>query len=230
MQIVVPVLSRNGICYSFILRTPKVSYLHDYTDVLLEKLESYPVLLEQKTNVFFVYGEPTTIQGVRMFLFLADMFLLPPLGKVWILTSQWDFDSLTLYRSHTIQMFHGALSFTVHSNQPHRFQSFLQRIKPFWATGDGFIQDFWEQAFNCSLKMSSTYEGIKTKCTGEEKLKRLSSTIFEMNIFGHSYNVYNAVYAVAHALQAMFTSRPKYRTFPAGKRLEIHTVQPWQVI
>ncbi|XP_062992869.1 vomeronasal type-2 receptor 26-like [Elgaria multicarinata webbii] len=46
-------------------------------------------------------------------------------------------------------------------------------------------------------------------CTGEEKLENLPAPFFEMSMTGHSYSIYNAVYALAYALNALFSSRLK---------------------
>uniref|UniRef100_A0A8D2J6F9 G-protein coupled receptors family 3 profile domain-containing protein n=1 Tax=Varanus komodoensis TaxID=61221 RepID=A0A8D2J6F9_VARKO len=87
-----------------------------------------------------------------------------------------------------------------HSNQSLGFHKFVQTVRPSWAKGDGFIQDFWEHAFNCLLKMTDTMHEDKETCLGDEKLETLPGILFEMNMTGHSYNIYNAVYAVAHAV------------------------------
>ncbi|XP_070810302.1 vomeronasal type-2 receptor 26-like [Pituophis catenifer annectens] len=55
-------------------------------------------------------------------------------------------------------------------------------------------------------------EEDKTICTGEEKLNSLPSPVFEMDMTGHSYSVYNAVYVVAHTLHDFQSSLSKYRT------------------
>ncbi|XP_054849986.1 vomeronasal type-2 receptor 26-like [Eublepharis macularius] len=68
----------------------------------------------------------------------------------------------------------------IHSGQPPGFQEFLQIIKPSWAKGDGFIKEFWEQAFDCSLTFSVEHEESKKPCTGEEKLEGLPGTLFEV--------------------------------------------------
>ncbi|XP_061447705.1 vomeronasal type-2 receptor 116-like [Rhineura floridana] len=158
LQTMVPMLSENGICYAFIVRTPKQAYVDELIDVLLGQMKKYAVLMDKKANVFFVHAEPPSFQVLRLFLFMAPFFSLPPLGKVWIVTSHWDFASLSVQKNWDIQMFHGSISFTVHSKQPLGFQKFLQMIRPSWDKGDGFIQNFWEQAFNCPLKMSNMIE------------------------------------------------------------------------
>ncbi|XP_060111004.1 vomeronasal type-2 receptor 26-like [Heteronotia binoei] len=122
-----------------------------------------------------------------------------------------------------IESFHGAISFTVHSSQPPGFQEFLQDISPTWAKGDGFMENFWEQAFSCSLKNSDLLRDSNKTCTGEEKLESIPMILFEMSIMGHSYNVYNAVHAVARALHGIHISRTKHRRLAEGKNVE-----PWQ--
>ncbi|XP_066486224.1 vomeronasal type-2 receptor 26-like [Tiliqua scincoides] len=224
LQTVLPMLSQNGICDAFILRTPKQSYLAEMMELLIMKQEKYAVLVEKNANVFFVYGEFPSMQVLKTLLFAFHVLSLPPLGKVWIITSHWDFDSINVEGHFGTQTFHGALSFTVHSNEPLGFQAFLQTIKPSWVKEDGFIQNFWEQAFDCLIPLSDEDERSKQTCTGEEKLNSLPQTIFEMSMTGHSYNIYNALHAVAHALHAVYGSSPKHRVL-----LEPQDVQPWQL-
>uniref|UniRef100_UPI0010A0A74E vomeronasal type-2 receptor 26-like n=1 Tax=Podarcis muralis TaxID=64176 RepID=UPI0010A0A74E len=230
LQTMVPILSQNGNCYAFIIRVPKWNYVDEMIDLLIQQQKNYEILMERKCNVMYVYGEPPSFQILRMLLFLAPFLALPPLGKVWVVTSHWDFASHSVEKVWDIQAFHGTISFTVHSNQPLGFQMFTDMIQPSWAKGDGFIQDFWEQAFSCSLMMSKQQEkdGKKT-CTGEENLESLSGVLFEMNMTGHSYNVYNAVYAMAHALNAIYKSHVKRKRLEERDRLAFQSVQPWQV-
>ncbi|XP_015272962.1 PREDICTED: vomeronasal type-2 receptor 26-like [Gekko japonicus] len=228
LQTVVPLLSQHRICTSFTLRTPKRTYMDMYLDVFATLLEQYPVLLESKANVYFVYGEANLLQILRMVFLTAEMSSLPPLHKVWIVTSQWDFESLSMQRIWDIETFHGAISFAVHSSQPPGFKEFLQGIKPLHREKNGFIQEFWERAFNCSLKNSNAHQESKTTCSGEEKLEDLPGVLFEISMTGHSYNVYNAVYAVAHALQAEYSSESRHGKLVQGGELLSWNIQPWQ--
>ncbi|XP_077169571.1 vomeronasal type-2 receptor 26-like [Paroedura picta] len=152
VQRILPILSRNSICIAFTHKFPQTTYLLEFAELLAGQFDQYPILMDRRTNVIFVHGEPPTMMAVRIFLSLAALALLPPLHKVWIVTSHFDFESFSFQSITDTDSLHGALSFTVHSNQPLGFQEFLQTIRPSWAVGDGFIQNFWEQAFNCSLK------------------------------------------------------------------------------
>ncbi|XP_015281617.1 PREDICTED: vomeronasal type-2 receptor 26-like [Gekko japonicus] len=228
LQTIIPMLSQNGICFAFIQKLPKQTYMNKLIGLFIEQLETYPLLNEKKANVYFVLGERSSLSVLRWVLFLAHLSSFPPLGKVWIVTSQWEFESLSIQRSWDIQDFHGAISFTVHSSHLPGFQNFLQIVNPSWAKGDGFIQNFWEQAFVCSFNMSSVLEEDIKACTGEEKLESLPRTLFEMSMTGHSYNIYNAVYAVAHALHAIYLSGLKHRRWN-GRNVEFQNVQPWQL-
>ncbi|XP_026540033.1 vomeronasal type-2 receptor 26-like [Notechis scutatus] len=225
-QTLVPMLSSNSICSAFIKRTPKWTYVADILDLFLDDLDKFPSLMESKANVFIVHGAPPSMLNLSWYLHMA--VLDSNLGKVWIVTEQWDFRVSAYQKNWDIQFFQGAISFSVHSNEILGFKTFLENVNPSWGTEDGFIQDFWENAFSCSMKNYSVITGEEHKeiCTGEEKLESLPGTFFEMKMTGHSYNVYNAAYAVAHALHVIHDS--KSRSKVAQKNVKVLHFQPWQ--
>ncbi|KAM6449027.1 vomeronasal type-2 receptor 26-like [Liasis olivaceus] len=230
LQKIVPLFSQNNICYAFILRTPKRTYVDQYTSLFLATLRHYLLFIEENIRVCFVYGAPPSLQNLRVIILLASLDSLPLRGKVWIVTSHWNFESLSIQRLWDIQSLHGALSFTVRSKEPPGFQEFVHTIKPSWAKEDNFIQNFWEQAFDCPLHISSVNEDNQLLCTGDEKLESLPSTFFEMNMSGHSYNIYNAVYIVAHSLHVLLKTRSRGRRLMEGERLVFNNLKPWQNI
>ncbi|XP_061446523.1 vomeronasal type-2 receptor 26-like [Rhineura floridana] len=116
-----------------------------------------------------------------------------------------------------------------HSKEHQDFQEFLQIVNPSWANGDNFIKVFWQQAFGCSLSNSTVSTFIGTTCTGEEMLESLPAPYFEMSMTGHSYSIYNAVYAQAHALHTMYSSSSKHKLMEVRGRLSPRNVEPWQV-
>uniref|UniRef100_A0ACB8EWL3 Uncharacterized protein n=1 Tax=Sphaerodactylus townsendi TaxID=933632 RepID=A0ACB8EWL3_9SAUR len=67
-------------------------------------------------------------------------------------------------------------------------------------------------------------------CTGDEKLDTLPGPLFEMTMTGHSYSIYNAVYAIAYTIHAIESPRSKNRGIVDGeKNARSKFFQPWQL-
>ncbi|XP_034286020.2 vomeronasal type-2 receptor 26-like [Pantherophis guttatus] len=109
------------------------------------------------------------------------------------------------------------------------FQQFIQKRNPNLKKDDGFIRDFWKDAFECSFSSNITDENAKRICTGEEKLETLPNSVFDITMNGHSYSVYNAVYAVAHALKAMRSAKLKGRRKMNERKWRRFLQSPWQL-
>uniref|UniRef100_A0A670ZR26 G-protein coupled receptors family 3 profile domain-containing protein n=1 Tax=Pseudonaja textilis TaxID=8673 RepID=A0A670ZR26_PSETE len=117
------------------------------------------------------------------------------------------------------------ISLNVHSKEVAGFKEFIQTINPLSVSQDGFLQDVWEQSFECSFPKSELKETYSRKCTGEMKLEDLPAPIFEMEMTGQSYSVYNAVYAVAHSLQALYTLWCHRKKTMIGKKTDLPYIQ-----
>ncbi|XP_066485583.1 vomeronasal type-2 receptor 26-like [Tiliqua scincoides] len=102
------------------------------------------------------------------------------------------------------------------------FQDFLQTLKPKKSLAR-FLCFFYKSSFECCGDGK-----IKTckNCTGEEKLESLHQTAFEMEMSDVSYRIYNGLYAVAHALNAIYASRPK--TMLNRDTCKPLNIEPWQ--
>ncbi|XP_063158704.1 vomeronasal type-2 receptor 26-like [Candoia aspera] len=72
-------------------------------------------------------------------------------------------------------------------------------------------------------------EEDRTLCTGEEELDSLPTSVFEMDMTGHSYSIYNAVYVVAYALRGFQSSLSKYRTEDHGARQSLLKLPLWKL-
>ncbi|XP_053114989.1 vomeronasal type-2 receptor 26-like [Hemicordylus capensis] len=237
LQVMEPMLSENGICSAFTLRASK-SRKYSIKEMYYDTQSMMPVFMSSKANIFVMYGETSSFMryATLVWWITTEIPRTDPeywdkisAGKVWITTAQIDFAFHVFQKFFDVQMFHGAISFNIHSKELLGFRKFLQIINPSKIKGDGFINYVWEQAFDCSIPNSNTPANIYDTCTGEEKLEDLPGPFFEMRMTGHSYSIYNAVYAVAHALNTKYSSSSNHRAMDGGCRLVPQKVGPWQV-
>ncbi|XP_060112567.1 vomeronasal type-2 receptor 26-like [Heteronotia binoei] len=230
-QVLGPLLFQNGICLAFIQRINNQAHwnkLEEVQDLISNVFQS---LADSKARTFILYGESRAIISLITLIALGDFEWEEnaSLRKVWITTAQADFAMVAIQWDWNYEFFHGAISFTVHAKELPGFQKFLQDIRPDWTKQDSFSKEFWEQAFACSFLNSSDDMDAYKACTGEEKLESLPGPVFEMHILGHSYSIYNAVYAIGYALHAIYESRYKHREVVGGKRVDLQDIQPWQL-
>ncbi|XP_070810111.1 vomeronasal type-2 receptor 26-like [Pituophis catenifer annectens] len=231
LQKMQPLLSENGICSAFIERLSQLVHLENYPEVIQRILIISMNWINSEANAFLVYGESLTIMWLRFVTLIIDPESkeIALFRRVWIMTAQIDFILSGFQIKLDLHMFHGALSFTVHSRAVAGFKEFLQTVNPLSNYRDGFLQEVWEQAFDCSFPKPELQEMQNRKCTGEMKLEDLPGPAFEMEMTGQSYSIYNAVFAVAHALQALYTLHFNRKKPMICKNLDLPHLQAWQL-
>ncbi|XP_070584781.1 vomeronasal type-2 receptor 26-like [Erythrolamprus reginae] len=240
LQTVEPMLLEKGICPAFSEKLTKhIYFFHEIDSMVFERMDILKNFMLSTAKVVLVHGEiasivwlATAIQATQTMKYIFPWIKENYSPKrVWVTTAQIDF---TLFHFQKIidvksQIFHGALSFNIHSKQIQGFQQFLDTVNPFWEEKDGFIHEFWPQAFNCFLTKMNVLNLAFQPCTGKEILKDLPAPFFEMRMLGQSYSIYNAVYALAHTLHAMDSTRVNHRPLEHTSKLTSQTVQPWQL-
>ncbi|XP_070810508.1 vomeronasal type-2 receptor 26-like [Pituophis catenifer annectens] len=216
-----PLLSENRICSAFVERFPKQAFIFIFQNPMVGRINVH--MRETKVNTFVFYGESFT----AMLLFLFVKYTDESRGKLWILTAQIDLTLTSLHRPSDVQLFDGAISFAIHSNVLSEFEEFLWAIKPFQTQRDSLLKEFWEQGFDCVFSESNKQVESDEICTGKEELKKLPAHLFEMT--GHSYSIYNAVYAVAHAVHGMNILKSKYKRVTEIRRNELQDQGIWKL-
>ncbi|XP_025031704.1 vomeronasal type-2 receptor 26-like [Python bivittatus] len=217
---VLPFFSQNGICFDFIQKFPKHSFSSDTLKLVTKGIETYKITERNTYNVLFIHGELQTMLVFRVLIAFSEYDRsVKSESKVWIMTAQMDFTSLPFQRNTDIDFIHGALALAIHSEEILGFQKFLQTRKPSSEKEDGFLQLFWESVFGCSLSTPNLKDISESTCTREEKLETLPGSVFEMRMTAHSYSIYNAVHAVAHALHVMHLMNSKQHTLLKQQKL-----------
>ncbi|XP_029140734.1 vomeronasal type-2 receptor 26-like [Protobothrops mucrosquamatus] len=224
LQALDPLLFENRICSAFVERIPKQVYFSMFQNVIVYKVCHY--LSHTDINTFIFYGDSTTLMFLLLFLKYYDSW--KGVGKIWILTAQMDLMLTSFHRPSDLQLFDGAISFDIHSNQLPGFNEFLGAIKPFQTQRDSLLKEFWEQAFDCLFSESNKQAENGEACTGRENLKKLPANLFEMT--GHSYSIYNAACAVAHTVLRMNLLGSKYKRVTESRSVELEDPQTWKVV
>ncbi|XP_070582487.1 vomeronasal type-2 receptor 26-like [Erythrolamprus reginae] len=140
-----------------------------------------------------------------------------------------DFTSTSIQRNWPLHFIHGAISIVVHLGDLRGFQDFVRERNVATNPEDGFLKDFWEDAFQCAFPNSSGEKNFDDICTGEEKIETLPSSIFDMNMNSHSYTIYNAVYAVVYAVHSLYSFKRKHRVLPDKGQLQHLYLESWQL-
>ncbi|KAF7236639.1 Vomeronasal type-2 receptor 26 [Varanus komodoensis] len=175
-----------------------------------------------KPQVILVFGDRDVINILTVFLVIYKENTQRSFRKVWILTSHWEKSSERTNLSMA-KVFHGALHFQVHRWDVPNFQLFLSTLDPLHPEGNIFLYKWWELAFKCQFLKSGQMSLKERKtCTGKENIQDLHDMILEPTMSHHSYNIYKAIYSVAHALHTV--SRSKCAM--VGKKFL--NIQPWQ--
>ncbi|XP_062992888.1 vomeronasal type-2 receptor 26-like [Elgaria multicarinata webbii] len=171
MQTVFPMFSQRGICFAFIERIPKFTYVTEMYGILEQGLNIHEKVMGSNAKVVVAHAESYSSAFFRFLPHLSQQEHRANKikGKVWITTAQMEINTFVFQRNLDGGIFHGALSFRIHSNDPPGFKSFVESRNPFSTRGDGFIRDIWQQAFDCIFPKTAGNDMEAKICTGREK-------------------------------------------------------------
>ncbi|XP_063158734.1 vomeronasal type-2 receptor 26-like [Candoia aspera] len=227
----VTLFSQKGICFDFMQEMAKETFANDILVALKDFIKMYMIIMKSTANVIILCCENQVTAIFRMVPYFTEFeeTAIKRKDKVWIIPAQMEFTSLPFQKIWGMDFFHGVISFAVSSKKISGFNKFLQMRNPTSEEKDHLLRVFWEKVFECSFPQDEFDEDTGRLCTGEEKLENLPKSVFDTTMTGQSYSIYNAVYAVAHALTAMFSSKSKYRARANSGRLIILNQETWQL-
>lgn len=103
----------------------------------------------------------------------------------------------------------GTLGFSFRGTAIPGLSDFLLKVRPSPGPQSAFANMFWEELFGCKLAFggshssSSAFNTETPQCSGDEDLTARKTSYSDVSQVRISYNVYKAVYAIAHALHDM---------------------------
>uniref|UniRef100_A0A6I8S2F4 G-protein coupled receptors family 3 profile domain-containing protein n=1 Tax=Xenopus tropicalis TaxID=8364 RepID=A0A6I8S2F4_XENTR len=151
-------------------------------------------------------------------------------GIIWVAGESWA-TSAVHSESRFERVAVGTLGFAIHGAQLPMFSQYLNSLSPSKMLFDPFIKEYWEQSFSCKWlsqeNLATLIEnGTIQACTGKENLGNTSVEPYHRL----TLNVYNAVYAIAWALQNLILCVPGNGPFDHGSCTNISSFQPWHLL
>ncbi|XP_044537930.1 vomeronasal type-2 receptor 26-like [Gracilinanus agilis] len=204
-------MTRNGMCLAFVQRVPKNIILKNY-----EGIKIFNRIIASSSNVIFIYGNTDSLNDFSNLM--SDFSLY---GKMLVTTSSWDFS--TDFHNE-ISHFHGTLILSQIKREIPGFTDFLRSMNPTVNTEDIFLKSFWEVVFDCRLSEKVPAAMVYSLCSESLSLENVSPIHLDKTIMELSFNIYNEVYLLAHALHQMLETDPK-----ATSELGKNSVLSWKL-
>ncbi|XP_072551400.1 extracellular calcium-sensing receptor-like [Salminus brasiliensis] len=185
-----------GVCIAFVgtvLRTYPISKILEVVEMI--KQSSVKVIL-----AFVPEGD--------LYPLMQEVVRQNITGIQWIASEAW----ITADRPSTPEMFKsfgGTIGFVVRKMEMLKLGPVLKDINPYQYPESSFVSDFWETVVGCRPLSSVNVLQNSTKiCKGDEKVD-YTNKFFDVTQLRVAYNVYQAVYAIAHALhRVVFCEMP----------------------
>ncbi|XP_054849809.1 vomeronasal type-2 receptor 26-like [Eublepharis macularius] len=225
VQTLMVLLTEHDICAAFTQWIP-ITYTSTGNSILMHMEKINSSFSESKINVIIVNGGTQTLIVLSIWLdYKGKTGSL--IGKVWVMTAQWDFTAVNSQGIWFLRPFHGALAFSIHTNEVPRFLDFLQSLDPQHPNDDIFLQDFYKYAIE-NLHYSGV-DFLDANIAWTKLMDLLPGAVFESSMTGQSYSTYNAVHVVAHSLDEMYSSRPNQRKSGKRDQWKLQNMPQWQL-
>ncbi|XP_059109641.1 vomeronasal type-2 receptor 116-like isoform X3 [Peromyscus eremicus] len=201
-------MEKNIVCFAF------VSMIPVKMDLYMSRAEVYyNQVMTSSTNVVIIYGDTDSTLAVcfRMWESLG-------IQRIWVTTSQWDVT--TSKKDFILDSSHGTLAFAHHHSEISGFKTFVQTLNPLKCSDEYLTRLGWMN-FNCEVSASKC-KTLKN-CSSNASLQWLMGQTFDMAFSDDSYDIYNAIYTVAHAVHEMLLQQVDYGKGHYANCLKLHS-------
>ncbi|XP_049918867.1 extracellular calcium-sensing receptor-like [Epinephelus moara] len=204
----------------------------------------YPVVLSQQAldkllDVIQMSSSKVIINfssALEMEVILREIRCRNITGLQWIASEAWATSS-SLWENFG-DLLTGTLGFAIRrADVIPGLKQHLAGLRPSNIHESAVLTEFWEELFNCRLNGSMNDHSHggdnylnRLPCKGTENLNDVYSPYYDVTQLRVSYNVYKAVYVVAHALQDMSNCLIGQGPFVNGACADPKTVKPWQLM
>uniref|UniRef100_A0A8C1YRT5 Olfactory receptor C family, q19 n=1 Tax=Cyprinus carpio TaxID=7962 RepID=A0A8C1YRT5_CYPCA len=174
-------------------------------------------------------------------VFSTPSFLIPLIdevvlqnmtGRQWIASEAW----ATSFVHHTprlLPFLKGTLGIAIRRGEIQGLHDFLLRLRPSNDPKNNMLRIFWKNMFGCTFETGGREtdgEQVKEMCTGQEDLSITDTPYTDVSELRASYNVYKAVYALAHALHDLMQCEEGRGPFSGNSCADKTNLKPWQLV
>ncbi|XP_061072469.1 extracellular calcium-sensing receptor-like [Conger conger] len=152
-------------------------------------------------------------------------------GIQWIASEAWVTASV-FTGSEFYPFLGGSIGFAVRQGQIPGLRDYLVSVNPLRYPSNNLVHKLWGALYGCSLYPSSNRTQTSSQlppCSGLEPLQEQHSAYLNTSSPRVAYNVYKAVYAIAHSLHNLISCKPRRGPFHNSSCADATNIQPWQV-
>ena len=162
----------------------------------------------------------------EMIPFLRDYMMQNITGIQWVASEAWVTASV-FTGSEYFPYMGGTIGFGIRRGHISRLSDYLQTVNPHMYSNNPLVKELWEALYGCSPSLSSGSQ--LPPCSGQESLLEQHSAYMNTSSPRVAYNVYKAVYAIAHSLHNLLLCQPGSGPFQNNSCASSNNIQPWQV-
>ncbi|XP_018605280.2 extracellular calcium-sensing receptor [Scleropages formosus] len=152
-------------------------------------------------------------------------------GIQWIASEAWVTASL-FSGSQFYPYLGGTIGFGIRQGPVSGLREYLLTVNPLRYPNNPLVQELWGALYGCSLNPPSSISQNVTQlpaCTGEEPIREQHSAYLNTSSFRVTYNVYKAVYAIAHSLHNLLSCELGKGPFQNSSCADTTNIYPWQL-
>ncbi|KTG05973.1 hypothetical protein cypCar_00023490, partial [Cyprinus carpio] len=180
------------------------------------------VIQGSTANVVVVFSTSSYLLPV-----VDEMLLKNVTGRQWIASEAWATSPVLLARRFK-PVLGGTLGIAIRRGEIQGLGNFLLSIGPDNNSQNNMVRIFWENLFGCNFDTEGR-EGGKI-CSGQEDLSSTDTPYTDVSELRASYNVYKAVYALAHALHGLMKCEEGSGPFGGNSCADKTNLKPWQLV
>ncbi|XP_055369981.1 extracellular calcium-sensing receptor-like [Betta splendens] len=155
-------------------------------------------------------------------------------GLQWIASEAWTLAAV-LQTPHLMPYLGGSLGIAIRRGEIPGLKDFILQIRPDLhpnTYGNSVVRQVWEYTFHCKFAPlpPGFLEAGGALCTGQEELESMKIEFLDVSNLRPEYNIYKAVYALAHALHDLLQCKLGRGPFEGHSCATLEKLEPWQLI